>query len=127
MGFTDALRMVANIRARDTIKEWGVMLMRQHRPANQLDLPEFMQPRVRAANSAVNAKQVIAPLTIRETVSPRPVETAHLAVDEIESLARKLVCAHCKSKITFPEGKFCWNNEKRFGGYQYCREHQALF
>jgi hypothetical protein len=33
----------------------------------------------------------------------------------------------CGDKITFPEGKFCWANEKRFGGFQYCREHQAQF
>ena len=43
------------------------------------------------------------------------------------SLAKKLICAHCREKISFPEGKFCWNNAKRFGGLQYCREHQGLF
>jgi len=40
-------------------------------------------------------------------------------------LYRKLVCATCQAKISFPEGKFCWNQEKRFRGLQYCREHQA--
>ena len=43
------------------------------------------------------------------------------------SLVKKLICVHCREKISFPEGKFCWNNAKRFGGLQYCREHQGLF
>ena len=43
------------------------------------------------------------------------------------ALRKKLVCVTCRQKITFPEGKFCWGNEARFGGFQYCREHQAQF
>ena len=39
----------------------------------------------------------------------------------------RLTCAQCGSKISFPEGKFCWNNTNWFKGLQYCREHQALF
>ena len=38
---------------------------------------------------------------------------------------RKLVCCTCGSKISFDEGRFCWGNERRFGGLQYCRTHQA--
>lgn len=38
---------------------------------------------------------------------------------------RKLVCSTCGVKISFEEGKFCWNNERRFGGLQYCRTHQS--
>jgi hypothetical protein len=30
----------------DTIKEWGEKLIRQHRRADLLTLPEFMQPKV---------------------------------------------------------------------------------
>jgi hypothetical protein len=126
VGFTEVLKMAMNVRAPDTIKEWGEKLMRQHRPANQLDLPEFMQPRVRASDST-GAQQVSAPVTIIETLSPRPAAAARTSTEGSESLARKLICVQCKSKITFPEGKFCWNNEKRFGGLQYCREHQAAF
>lgn len=127
VGFTDALKMVVNLRALDTIKEWGEMLMRQHRPANQLDLPEFMQPRVRASGSAGTAQQFSAPVTSIGKASPRLADAPQGAAEGAQSLARKLICAHCRSKITFPEGRFCWNNEKRFGGLQYCREHQALF
>lgn len=115
------------MRALDTIKEWGEMLMRQHRPANLLDLPEFMQPRARASDSVEKAQQISAPETIIDSPAPRLTVAAHAPLEGDQSLARKLVCAHCRLKITFPEGKFCWNNEKRFGGLQYCREHQALF
>ncbi|MDP3673125.1 MAG: nuclease-related domain-containing protein [Telluria sp.] len=127
VGFTDVLKMVVNVRALDTIKEWGEKLVRQHRPANQLDLPEFMQPRVRASASAGKAQQVSAPANITEAPSPQPTVATQAHVEGGQSIARKLVCAHCREKITFAEGKFCWNNEKRFGGLQYCREHQALF
>ena len=40
---------------------------------------------------------------------------------------KKLVCLHCSTKISFAEGKYCWNNASRFHGGQYCREHQKLF
>jgi hypothetical protein len=125
VGFTDVLKMAVNVRALDTIKEWGEKLKRQHRPANQLELPEFMQPRTGDLESKARPEQGPAPVRIAATQAaqaavPTPAEGGH-------PLARKLICVQCQSKITFPEGKFCWNNEKRFGGLQYCREHQALF
>lgn len=40
---------------------------------------------------------------------------------------RKLICCACETKISFEEGRFCWNNERRFGGLQYCRPHQAAY
>ena len=39
--------------------------------------------------------------------------------------AKTLVCATCSAKISFAEGKYCSNNERRFAGLQYCRQHQA--
>src|SRR5439155_24417051 len=39
--FKSALKM----RSLDSIKEWGEKLMRQHRTADLLALPEFMQPK----------------------------------------------------------------------------------
>jgi phosphatidylserine/phosphatidylglycerophosphate/cardiolipin synthase-like enzyme len=39
--------------------------------------------------------------------------------------ARKLICVTCGIKISFAEGKFCWANSKKFGGLQYCRDHQS--
>jgi hypothetical protein len=127
VGFTDVLKMAVNVRALDTIKEWGEKLKRQHRPVNQLDLPEFMQPRAPSSEPMPKAERVPAPLSVTEGRSQEHTLAVQAPTVAGESLARKLICVHCKSKITFPEGKFCWNNEKRFGGLQYCREHQALF
>lgn len=42
-------------------------------------------------------------------------------------IGQKTDLRHCREKIGHPEGKFCWNNARRFGGLQYCREHQVLF
>lgn len=109
---------VLNIRGAETIKEFARMLVRQHRPADLLALPDFMQPRpsrepaaIKAPLAAPAAKRAAEPDTKPSTVAA----------------ARTLVCATCGIKITFAEGKYCWGNEHRFGGLQYCREHQAAF
>ena len=108
IGTGGIFKALFNVRSPDTIKEWGEKLKRQHRPQDLLDLPPFMQPKP------------AAPVPVAQPRSePPPVADA--------SLAKKLICAHCRAKISYPEGKFCWNNTKRFGGLQYCREHQGLF
>ena len=113
-GVFELFSTLADVRGQETIKEWAEKIVRQHRPASPLDLPEFMQPRadeVRAAAPPLAAKSPASPQTAVEPAAEK----------------RKLACATCGTKITFAEGKFCWNQEQRFGGYQYCREHQAAF
>ncbi|MGC4078073.1 MAG: nuclease-related domain-containing protein [Rubrivivax sp.] len=115
-----------NIRGADTIEEFARKLVRQHRPSDPLALPEFMKPRVETVAAVPPA---VAPR--REPVAPvqAPVPSAAAAVpsQEIAPERRKLICATCGVKISFAEGKFCWNNEKRFGGVQYCRQHQSAW
>jgi hypothetical protein len=103
---------LADLRGHETIKEWTEKLVRQHRPASLLDLPDFMQPR---------EQKVVAPAPVLSNDWGRSAPAGTAPVAE----KRKLNCATCGSKISFAEGKFCWNQEQRFGGYQYCREHQA--
>jgi len=119
IGAGAVFKAMLNIRSPDTIREWGEKLKRQHRPPNLLDLPDFMQPKPQLAK-AVMAPQLAAPVSVAAPTTPAPAQAD-------ASLAKKLICAHCREKISFPEGKFCWNNAKRFGGLQYCREHQGLF
>jgi hypothetical protein len=102
-----------NMRSTDTLREWAEKICRQHRPANLLDLPDFLR------------SQCNEPLTDQVAV-PR-LSTEPTQVDATVSSPKRLVCATCGSKISYPEGKFCWNNAKRFNGLQYCREHQAAF
>lgn len=106
------LKALFNVRSPETIKEWGEKLKRQHRAADPLALPDFMQPK------PVVPVPVAAPKVVPATSAPAEADA---------SLTKKLICAHCREKISFAEGKFCWNNAKRFGGLQYCREHQGLF
>ncbi len=113
------LKALFNIRSPDTIKEWGEKLKRQHRPPDLLDLPDFMQPKPQPAKAVMEPRPP-APVFVAASATPAPTQAD-------ASLAKKLICAHCREKISFPEGKFCWNNAKRFGGLQYCREHQGLF
>ncbi|MBT0571427.1 NERD domain-containing protein [Curvibacter sp. CHRR-16] len=102
------LKALLNMRSPETIKEWGEKLKRQHRPVDLLALPDFMQPKPAA----------LAPNAAPAAVAPAQADA---------SLAKKLICAHCHAKISFDEGKYCWRFAKRFGGLQYCREHQGLF
>ncbi|MEN9538360.1 MAG: hypothetical protein RLZZ126_595 [Pseudomonadota bacterium] len=109
IGVVDVFRGLANLRNADTVREWGEQLLRQHRPADLLNLPDFMAPK----------------LEVPTPTGQKSVEPQNPAVPR--AAPKTLACAHCGNKITFPEGKFCWNNERRFGGLQYCRGHQNLF
>ncbi|GAB3479259.1 nuclease-related domain-containing protein [Polaromonas eurypsychrophila] len=112
-------KAIFNIRSPDTIKAWGEKLKRQHRPQDLLDLPDFMQPKPQPAKAVMEPRPP-APVFAAAPATPAPAQAD-------ASLAKKLICAHCREKISYPEGKFCWNNAKRFGGLQYCREHQNSF
>jgi hypothetical protein len=81
-------------------------------------LPDFVKPR----SAKEPAKGIEPKPPSAETRSSKPGVAAAPTAEP-----RKLICAACGRKITFPEGRFCWNNERRFGGLQYCREHQAAF
>lgn len=103
---------VLNLRGRDTLKEWAELLVREHRPTDLLELPDFLRPRAAPAAAAAP----IAAAAESAAVPPSGGEPA-----------KRLVCAHCGGRISYAEGKFCWNNARRFGGLQYCREHQQRF
>lgn len=129
IGVAKLMKLTVNIRSLETIKEWGEKLMRQHRPVNQLELPEFMK----AKEPAPTRAPAPAPVTPqRASSSPAQDVEAKQVIAGIKAAAgqpgdKRLVCLQCSSKITFAEGKYCWNNAARFQGGQYCREHQALF
>lgn len=115
LGFVSSM---ANLRSSDTVREWGEKIARQHRPDDLLALPVFMRPKL--APAAAVAKPTPAP------VAATPVPLSPATIDG-NAPAKRLICATCSVKISYPEGKFCWNNAKRFGGLAYCREHQAAF
>jgi hypothetical protein len=121
LGVLDVMKGLANIRGADTVREWGEKLLRQHRPADLLSLPEFMTPKPASPISTQ------APAVPPVGQAPSRPATSDTAPSTPRAAPRTLVCAQCGEKISFAEGKFCWNNERRFGGLQYCREHQNLF
>jgi len=152
IGVGALFKTALNMRSLDTLKQWGEKLVRQHRPADLLALPDFMQPQQSArplptastrapqpvfapapvpapSASAAPARRVNAPPVVATKPQAAPasarVAPAMAANHSSEEPAKRLVCAHCGSKISFAEGKFCWNNAKRFGGLAYCRAHQA--
>ena len=129
IGFGTLFKSALNMRSLETTTEWGEKLKRQHRPADLLALPDFMRPQAwpKAAMPAPSlsppAPKFTAPALARSQ-APAPVLPVMAALPA--EPAKRLVCARCAVKISFPEGKFCWNNAQRFGGLAYCREHQAL-
>lgn len=143
LGTFTMLKSLANARTLETIKEWGEMLVAEHKPANLLQLPDFIE---KALGPASHAKPVAGQVSnpsptnsLRQSPAPAP-ETNTVseqtkprvtAVRPSTGFAspgeKKLVCNHCGNKISYPEGKFCWTYPERFGDTQYCREHQRLF
>ena len=129
-----ALKSIVNMRGLDTIKTWGEKLVRQHRPASPLDLPEFMQPNKPLQARATSAELVApwgpqgAPAMHPPVIASEPRRKYLEPLDAtLPATEKKLICAQCGTKISYAEGKFCWNNSKRFGGLQYCRDHQRGF
>lgn len=111
---------LADVRGQQTIRDWSEEIARQHRPSNLLDLPDFMKPREEVIATSPPMVSTARPK------SAAPPSSAELAVNSAPP-QRKLICGACGGKISFAEGKFCWNQAQRFGGSQYCREHQAAF
>ena len=118
VGVTEAVGALFNLRSSDTLRERAEKLARQHRPADLLALPPFMQPRQPLPPEA-------APERVDVRVAQRSEPRSATVTQPASAPAKKLICASCGSKISYAEGKFCWNNEQRFAGLQYCREHQA--
>lgn len=132
----ETLSLAVNMRGSDTLKALAEKLARQHRPTNPLSLPDFMAPKAKPAAPRPAAAPVpaVAPAPAAErqpapppasapASTPAPTATSP-ATTPPEHLRRKLICVACNAKISFAEGKFCWGNEARFGGFQYCRAHQ---
>ncbi|MEO7031943.1 MAG: nuclease-related domain-containing protein [Herbaspirillum sp.] len=124
------LKSALNLRSLDTITEWGKKLIRQHRPADLLALPDFMRP-MESHKEASSGTTYSLPLSSSSPISHKQTlsiqQPSVTVVPPSETSVKRLICAHCGNKITYAEGKFCWNNSKRFGGSAYCREHQMLF
>ena len=123
MGIGTLFKSALNMRSLETTTEWGKKLQMQHRPADLLALPDFMLPH--ELTKAAMPAPSFAPPTPEFTAPALARSQAALLAPPTES-AKRLVCAQCDVKISFAEGKFCWNNAQRFSELAYCREHQAL-
>jgi len=133
-----SLHTLLNLRGQDTLRDWAEKIARQHRSDDPLRLPDFMQPRVQPARAPseppparpapapapapLAARAVAAPATAAAGAMLAPAPAPEPAGPAPE---KRLVCASCGAKISYAEGRFCWNNAQRFGGLQYCRLHQA--
>lgn len=115
MGLSQTLNALVNLRGSNVTREWAQQIVAHHKPSDPLQLPDFMQPRRAATPAAATS------------AADKPAPASKHDSGVADPRARKLVCCTCGSKISFPEGKFCWNQAERFGGLQYCRAHQSDF
>lgn len=60
--FGETLKLMANLRGLDTIQDWAKKLVRQHRPADLLALPDFMQPKTAEVAPAARAPDIQRPI-----------------------------------------------------------------
>jgi len=118
MSTVSLLVSAANMVSAATLREFGEKLLRQHRPAPLPQLPAWVQA---AVDMATAGRPAAAPVARAAAAVPAP-QPAPAAEEPAQ---RRLVCAQCGAKISFAEGRFCWNQPQRFGGAQFCREHQA--
>lgn len=127
VGALGMVTLLANMRSQDTLKEWGEKLIRQHQVAPLKKLPEHLFPSQPKALPVVAEAPQALPTEGRMAPDSHQIDPATSVPADKVHLVKKLICAECGVKISFAEGKFCWGNERRFGGLQYCREHQGLF
>lgn len=116
IGAGTVLLGMLNLRGSDTLKDLAERIVRQHRRADLLALPDAWRPKV----APVVAQRAPVPTVQASKEMPQQPATDL----STHPLKRKLICMTCNAKISFAEGKFCWGNERRFGGGQYCRQHQ---
>jgi hypothetical protein len=112
---TDFLAML-NVRSRETVKEWGEMLRREHRPENQLDLPDFMQPKLVATPPAPAPVPRVSIRTEVAFAQPAP------AAPELAT-----ACAECGKPVTDKVLAYCRDNPKVFDNKVLCFNHQKPY
>ena len=132
LGVGSVFKFALNLRNLDTLKEQGKKLLRQHRPANILALPEFMSPQKPVPAKVPTA--VITPGTkiFNHRIAPAQPETTRTqATDFVRNsstvAARPWVCSPCSKGISLGIQKYCLDDAKRFGGLVFCMEHQNHF
>jgi Nuclease-related domain len=130
LGTGTVFKSMFNLRNLDTIAEWGEKLKRQHRPADLLALPDFMRP-LQPFKRETSVSSIVPPIALGNMTGFNELQSRGPSLVPVSqpsvAPAKRLICSNCAAKISFAEGKFCWNNTQRFSGLAYCRAHQALF
>lgn len=129
--FGETLKLMANLRALDTIQDWAKMLLRQHRPADLLKLPDFMQPKSSSVASAVGARAIQQAEPSPGSQQPKSAAVPSLLkLDQV--VATEPLCPRCGKAMvqrvakrgTAP-GKPFWGCTAYSGGCRGTREVQG--
>jgi hypothetical protein len=105
-----------NFRSRETVIEWGNMLRLEHRPDNQLELPDFMQPKLIPTPPAPAPAPRVSIRTEVAFAQPAPAAS---------SAPAQAACAECGRALTDKVLAYCRDNPELFAGKLYCFTHQA--
>lgn len=130
-GLFTMVKEMANVRSRETVREWGKVLVQAHRPADLFHIPEFARPKsTPAANLAPPSAKAPTPRANQEAaaISQKPVPPVpDTTAPSQEAREGRYFCANCKKTITQAAFSFCMSNKARFGGRAYCMTHQKSF
>lgn len=113
IGFVKTFTTLANIRSQDTVREWAEKLKRQHRPADPLSLPDFMQPPAPSKAAPAPAPRHSPPA--RAASFPQPATAPGTGPD---------LCVTCGTALPPKVADYCRNHAEQFGGQLYCLLHQ---
>ncbi len=126
-GLLTITKEMMNVRTRETVQEWGQLLLKQHRPADLFHVPEFARPKPEQKTSLVpqiQTQATTAAVQAKASEVPRPAICVATGAKTQES---HYFCAKCKQSITKTVFSFCMNNKSRFLGRAYCMKHQKEF
>lgn len=91
--FGEMLKLMANLRGLDTIQDWAKMLVRQHRPADLLALPDFLKPEPGRVVPAIKAPEVRHSLPREDQPMKAPVSAPF--VNEPKLVNAEPTCPSC--------------------------------
>jgi hypothetical protein len=102
------------IKNSESIEAIARMIAKAHRPANPLELPEFMTP-----------KPMVMTPTHPEVQCAKPSKPE--STQPIDGQAKRYWCFKCGNTLTPAVFGFCMDRRTQFGGRAYCMAHQNDF
>ncbi|MBP7493278.1 MAG: NERD domain-containing protein [Rhodoferax sp.] len=107
---------ILKIKNRESLETIARMVAKAHRPANTLELPDFMTPKL----LATVAVQVPTKVQLLKPSKPELIQST-------DEQTKRYWCFKCNKTLTPAVFNFCMDHKHRFLNRAYCMEHQKDF